>query len=120
MAIRKPTETDIVRQCLDYLRLCGWTAWRSNTGAAVYTGAGGKRRFVRYGEPGIADILAIGPGGRLIACECKSATGRLRPEQEAFLASVRRAGGVALVVRSAAELAQLLREAGYQDIPEVR
>ena len=120
MALRKPTESDIVRSCLEYLRRCGWVCWRSNTGAAAYTNAAGKRRFVRYGEPGIADILGVLPGGRMLCVECKSATGRLRPGQEAFLGRVRAAGGLALVVRSVTELAALLREAGYSDIPEVR
>lgn len=114
--MRKPTETEIVRQCLGQLRLWGYCVWRNNTGAAVYTNAAGKRRLVRYGEPGVSDILGVLPGGRMLAVECKTDSGRLSDAQEAFLARVRQAGGLALVVRSVTELQALLREAGC-DVP---
>lgn len=53
---------------------------------------------------GSADLIGIlAPSGRLIALECKSETGRLRPEQRAWLDVVRRFGGFAAIVRSAEE-----------------
>lgn len=116
MGIKRPTEGQIVKSCLDYLRLAGFLAWRSNTGAAVYTNAAGRRRLVRYGEPGVSDILGVLPGGRVLAVECKADGGRLSDAQEAFLGRVRQAGGLALVVRSVTELQALLRKAGC-DVP---
>lgn len=116
MAMRKPTETEVVRQCVQYLKLAGFFSWRSNTGAAVYTSAAGKRRLVRYGEPGVSDILGVLPGGRMLCVECKTGGGRLSDAQAAFLGRVRAAGGLALVVSSVTELQALLREAGC-DVP---
>ena len=62
-------------------------------------------RVHRFGlSVGSADLVGVlAPSGRLIALECKSATGRLRPEQRAWLDVVRRFGGFACVVRSADE-----------------
>ena len=86
--------------------------WRVNTGAArMATG-----RVVRFGLKGTADILGLTSTGRFLAIEVKSATGRLRPEQQAFGEMVRRFNGLYLVVRSAEDaVAQL--EAAIDDGP---
>jgi hypothetical protein len=52
---------------------------------------------------GSADISGILRGGRRLELEVKSATGRVRPEQQAFLQMIRDHGGCAAVVRSVAE-----------------
>jgi hypothetical protein len=71
-------------------------------------------RFVRFGFAGCADILGLlPPRGRFLAVEVKSAAGRIRAAQRAFLANVAEAGGLALVVRSLDELRAGLRRAGY-------
>jgi hypothetical protein len=88
--------------------LRGVSAWRSNTGAARFGD-----RFVRFGVPGVADILGVlPPSGRLLAVEVKGPGGRVRPSQRAFLDNVEAAGGLALVVRDVAELERALVEAG--------
>ena len=71
--------------------------WRNNIGSPD--------RIHHYGLPvGSADLIGIlSPTGRLIALECKSATGKLRPEQIRWLTAVRAMGGFACVVRSADE-----------------
>src|SRR5204863_371322 len=85
-----------VRQLLGVRRIF---AWRNNSGGFAL-GTGKARRFVRAGLTGSADILGVLPGsGKLLAVECKSATGRLSESQRAFLDRVNAAGGVALVVR---------------------
>ena len=108
-----PLEADILRQCLDYLRLRGIPAWRQNQGGirATYRG---RRRFVRFaGIEGISDILGLlPPSGRLLAVECKRPGGKPSPQQLAFLEQVRAAGGLAVVVHSLHELEAALREAG--------
>lgn len=93
----KPTESEVLRACLDYLRARGILAWRNNTGAMSATYKG-KTRFIRFSEPGIADILGVLPGGRLLAVECKRPGGKLSELQAAFLARVRDAGGLAVCV----------------------
>jgi hypothetical protein len=71
-------------------------AWceRQNTGSARIGG-----RFVRFGWPGCADVLGQLHNGRFLAVECKTTTGKLRPEQAVFLARIRASGGVGFVAR---------------------
>ena len=81
-------------------------AWceRMNSGAARI-GA----RFVRFGFEGCPDVLGQLKDGRLLGVEVKAKTGRLRPEQAAFLERIRGAGGVAFVAR---DLRDVLCELG--------
>ncbi|MDR1785202.1 MAG: VRR-NUC domain-containing protein [Spirochaetaceae bacterium] len=91
---------------LRYLEAAGIWAWNSPTGAAKIDG-----RWVRFGTPGSADIIGVLPGGRFLAVECKRPKGgRLSCEQAAWLARVRRMGGVAFVARDTAEVAAALRD----------
>jgi hypothetical protein len=83
--------------------------WRNNTGQL-------KDRFghtVIYGLAiGSSDLIGIvAPHGRLIAIEVKSKTGKVTPEQEAFMEIVRRFGGVAGVARSFEDAMALVEEA---------
>jgi penicillin-binding protein-related factor A (putative recombinase) len=58
---------------------------------------------------GISDILGI-LYGKFIAIEVKSATGRLRPEQKAFLEKINRMGGIAFEARSIDDVDARLRQ----------
>jgi hypothetical protein len=110
--VKPPRETDLVRQCLDYLQLVKVPCWRQNTGCATY-GAGGRRRFVRFAVEGCSDIIGLLPGsGRMLCVEVKRPGGRLTPAQAAFLDNVRAAGGLAIVVRDVEGLATALRLEG--------
>jgi hypothetical protein len=138
---RRNTETQLVRQCLQFLSLHGIMAWRSNSGAVKgsYTNKDGttKQRFVRFsGAKGMSDITGIIPKmrrrtevtledgtplsmfdrevsrGVLLAVECKTDKGKLRPDQKEYLLKITKAGGIALVVRSIEELESDLKEAG--------
>lgn len=61
---------------------------------------------------GSADLVGVlAPSGRLIALECKTPAGRLRPEQRSWLAVVRRFGGFAAVVRSVEEALKAIERA---------
>lgn len=84
--------------------LVSW-AERQNSGAANVGG-----RFIRFGWPGCSDVLGQLRDGRFLAVECKSPTGRLRPEQAVFLERIRGAGGVAFVARDCSDV---LRELGH-------
>lgn len=109
--MKQPTETTLVRACLDYLALAGIFAWRNNT-TGVYDPARGQfRRF--QGLKGVSDILGVLPGGKMLAIECKQPTGRLSASQEEFLTRVRDAGGLALVVWEIDALIAHLEVEGY-------
>ncbi len=78
----------------------GLVFWRNNVGAAQDPATG---RVHAYGlAVGSADLIGI-VDGRFCALEVKSATGRTTEHQDRWLALVRRAGGFACVVRSAAD-----------------
>ena len=58
-------EGQIVKTCLDYLKVYGAFCWRNNTGALKDK----TERPVYFGKPGSSDILGLLPGGRFIAVE---------------------------------------------------
>jgi len=66
------------------------------------------RRFIRYGFKGCPDVLGMLRDGRLLACEVKAPTGRLRSEQTAFLELVRAAGGIAFMARNCRDVRNAL------------
>src|SRR3990167_6033936 len=104
------SETALIDACLRLLRLHGAFAWRNNSGAVAYGSPGQRRRFVRYGLPGSADILAVLEGGRFAAIECKRGKTAVTDRQVEFLSEVRSRGGLALVVRDVMELEMELED----------
>ncbi len=116
--MRKSTETDLVKSCLQLLHLCGVFAWRNNSG-----GLKAGKRFVRFGHPGSADILGIlplhregscddWPPGRFLAVECKCGPNDLTDGQIVFGTRILDEGGVYLLVRDVASLQAWLQGAG--------
>jgi hypothetical protein len=105
----KTPEGAVVKACLEYLELRGVYAYRQNTGAAEYQDKAGKKRFVRYGKPGVSDIIGVLPGGRFLAVECKAPGGRLSEYQINFLNDIERMGGLAVTARSVEDLEKALR-----------
>lgn len=96
------TEAQILASILAYLRRDRRVAWveRFNVGAARVAQADGRERFVRFAFRGCSDLLGQLTDGRLLAIEVKTRVGRVRPEQEAFIARVRDGQGVGLIARS--------------------
>lgn len=90
------TENDIVRACLDIFQTFKVMAWRNNTGSMTKTYKG-KTHFVRFGEPGSPDIIAV-YGGQFIGVECKKPGGKQSPSQKEFQAKLEDAGGTYLLV----------------------
>ena len=79
-------ESDIQRLILDYLKAKKILAFRMNTGAASGTYKG-KRWFMRFGSPGMADILCFLPPNHfchVLWIEVKREGGKLSPDQKAF------------------------------------
>lgn len=101
-------------EVLAALRAHPLVAWceRMNSGAARM-GA----RFVRFGFPGCPDVLGQMRDGRILVCEVKSYTGRLRPEQAHFLARVTAAGGVAFMARDLRDVVAALGGFDGSELP---
>jgi len=93
-------EGKVLRSCLSYLTLRGIAHWRINVIGTPIPGGG----FRPSGSKGIADIIGVLPGGRALAVEVKSEAGRQSEPQREFERKWTNAGGVYLIVRSAAEL----------------
>lgn len=86
-----------------------------NSGSRPWTDKRGRRRqFQLNNQPGCADILCVLPGGRFLALEVKRPGNTASDLQRAFLAEVRRRGGLALVCDSLDSLRHQLRAAGYE------
>lgn len=89
-------------------------AWNPNTGGSTMVHGG-----LPVGSADLVGILTvslpIGPSprsiGLFIALEVKTATGRTSPEQDAWLALVRKKGGFATVVRSVENARQAIERA---------
>jgi hypothetical protein len=108
---RSVPESQVLHSVLDYAARLGGYGYRQNSGAVV-SEYKGKRRFIRYGEPGASDTVLI-IGGVVIFCECKDELGRQSPEQQAWQAAIEQAGGRYVVVRPS-NWEQVLSEAiGY-------
>lgn len=78
--------------------------WRNNTGS-IKTPDG---RFVTFGLKGSADILGIMRGGRFLAIEVKTATGRQSEHQKNFQNMIESFGGVYILARSAEDVKRRL------------
>ena len=100
----KPLETDIQKAIIDMLRHhpSVGIVWRMNTGAQTVKATDtSKRRFIRFGPKGHADIVGIlRPCGRFFAIEVKRPGKQPTPEQTFYLDAVAAAGGVAGVASS--------------------
>lgn len=121
------SETQIVNEVLlELSKLPGVKVWRNNSGKGY--GYGVVRDAIKSGDPsrlikaslvtfgvvGQADITGIGPGGIKLEIECKTDTGTQSDQQCRFEEMIRDHGGIYLVVRSADEARNKLREAVRQ------
>jgi hypothetical protein len=110
----EPSESDILRAIMQLLRHHPRVAqcWRQNSGTFAERNRDGSTRYIRANtQKGMSDIMGVLRDGRTLAIEVKSRTGRMRPGQEEFLATIRQAGGVAGVCRSVEDAARLLGDA---------
>lgn len=95
-------ERDILRACLDHLSNKRVFHWRTNTGA-FKTG----ERFIRFGVPGVPDILAC-VKGQMLGIEVKGPSGEQSQAQKEFQTALEQAGGRYLLIRSVEELIHAL------------
>ena len=107
----QPTEAQILKAIMKFLAMHPKIAqcWRQNSGTFQERNRDGSVRYIRANTAkGMSDIMGVLKDGRTLAIEVKSATGRMRPGQEEFLATIRQAGGVAGVCRSVEDAQALL------------
>lgn len=84
------------------------TLWRISPSAPGATGG----RVLKTAPDGIADLCGIlAPTGRWVCLEVKTASGRVRPEQQQWADIVRSRGGFYAVVRSVEEALSALAKA---------
>jgi len=75
-----------------------------------YKGQVLNQRWHTFGlAPGSADLIGW-VRGRFLSIEVKSATGRVRPDQQNWMNVVNSHGGIAFVARSVAEAVELLEQ----------
>ena len=90
-------EKDIVSAIQKYLKTVpGCFAWKEHGGM--------------YGTAGIPDIIAC-INGKFYAFEVKTATGKTTALQDATIRKIKNCGGHAYVVRSVAEVKEILQDA---------
>lgn len=80
----RPSEADIRKAVVDYLRWTGWFVFYHLQGLGSY--------------PGMPDIQAV-RAGRTVYIELKRPGGRQRPDQVQFQADVEAAGGTYILAR---------------------
>jgi hypothetical protein len=111
-------EGTILKSVLDYLAAEHVLAFRMNTGA-MQSEHNGKKRFMRFGTPGMADVLAfpnrrsargvlINGCSHVLWLEVKSATGKQSALQKSFQAQVEAEGHRYAVVRSIQDVKEAL------------
>lgn len=100
MTRRGPTpEGSVLKTILHGLRARRVPCWRIGVGG-FQLGAGPSRRFVKMGDPGLPDLVALVPELGALFIEVKSTRGRLSEEQVAFGEACRKAAARHIVARS--------------------
>ena len=111
-AARNVSESEVIRQVKEVIRITGLKLQRINTGCFT-VGEGRAKRFVKTAEAGTLDFEGYDNHGRHVGIECKRPVGgRLSDAQAARIDDINRKGGIAFVVRSGNEALEKLREAG--------
>ena len=112
MARKEQPETKLCKRMVARLLKSGHLAWRNTTGTIFNNG-----RWISFGKKGSGDIFVIvKPSGRFLSVEAKVARRKGTDNQEAWMAKVREAGGVAGVARSMADLDKLVDEAAEEGV----
>ena len=76
----KKSEKDTQRQIIDYLKLTGWSVYRTNNAATWNAKC---QAYIWHGKKGYPDITAI-KGKILMYVEVKSSVGKLSTDQAEF------------------------------------
>lgn len=115
------SEADLSRAVFDWLKVKRIFGWRMPVGPVVHRKMirGVLREFWKKsplkGFPDVAGVLKEPHRGVLFVLELKSKTGRVEPDQTAWLNDLSAAGVKTAVIRSIAELEAVFRD--WQQIP---
>ncbi len=104
----KTKEGDIVKACMRLISYYGGIPIRNNSGMILLESKG-KRRAVRTGMRGSADIIAFFKN-KVLLIECKTKKGKLSPAQERFKEEIEKLGHPYLVIRDVEDLAKYLNK----------
>lgn len=97
------SENSVVRSCMKYLSVKGWSVWRIHNRAVKRTDLR-NAPWVFHGSMGLPDILSVKKGFPALAVECKSENGRQSQWQVQFESAWMAAGHVYIVARSIDDL----------------
>ena len=103
---RGAAHTRLVKACKQFIQMHQGLCM-TNTVSLIKKSDGGR---IKTGEPGWADIIACLPGGRFLAVECKTGTGKLTKKQEQFRVMVENVGGLYVEARSIDDVWDAIRE----------
>jgi len=101
----QPKEQVIQNHILQYLRLKGYYVWKNNT-AGIYKQA--TNSYIPSHAKGVSDIIGLTKQGVFIAIEVKRRSGKLSPNQKAFLEAIRASGGIAILAYDLADVEKIL------------
>lgn len=93
-------EKVIEKEILDFLTSIGWFVWKNKSMGTfdpvrnIY-----RKSRNKHSINGTSDILGL-VGGRFLAIEVKSESGKATDDQRVFIARVNQEGGIAFVTRS--------------------
>ena len=100
------SEQEVQNEIRVALTQARYTVFRTNVGK-VKTADG---RWFDTGLPkGHADLYGFRPDGQIFYVEVKKENGRVRPEQENFIETVKKRGAIAGIARSAEEALELVK-----------
>jgi hypothetical protein len=105
----KVKEKFVLQQVLQYLRLKKCLVYRMNTGAGMFSNPSGKARFVRFGEKGMADVLAFTKDS-VIWVEAKGSSGKQSDFQRDFQKDVEAYGHIYILAKSVDDVIPLFEK----------
>lgn len=106
----KEVEKDIENAILEALQLVkDCYAWKNQSVGIYDPTKKSFRRRSKYQIKGVSDILGIYKG-KMLCLEVKTKTGRLSPEQKAFLEEMKKRGALTGCVRSVIEALDVLSQ----------
>ena len=105
----KTGEGPLIEQFIAALTLRQHFVWRQNTGAMKIPDTSRRKgfRFLKFGKPGISDILGVARDGRMLAVEVKYGTTATTAAQLEFIAEIQRRGGRAGIARTLEEALEI-------------
>lgn len=106
------TEAETQRAITDWLTLAGIPFTVTDAAHVTINGVTRGRAKIRRGWPDVTACLP--PDGTLLAIECKSVRGRLRPEQVETIAQLQDAGALTVVARSLEDVTDAVGDYGYE------